>query len=329
MTGLSLLFAAVVAASPPTGMVEKQAHGIRFVHRPRHADSVRELVRMTPSITRELRRDLGLAALPPVELRVAQSPNDLRALSPAAAPPPTGALGVAYPGRGLVVLSLSAGAATLPMSLRALYTHELSHIALAEAVGHRPVPRWFAEGLALRHSGEASWSRLQALWGATVSGRLVPIARLDRAFPRGEQTGTLAYAEAGAFVGFLAEDDRAGALAELCARVRAGAPFRRALEANYATDLEELEKQFFLRLDRRFSLIPALTGVSTVWGVVALLLLTAWRRKKREARAKLARWEREERAQDVAEALAAREREAPSDDEARRADEDGRVHTVH
>lgn len=312
MTGLALLVTAVLAASPPADMIETQAHGVRFVHRPRHAAEARELGRMTPSIAHALKLELGLRAFPPVEVVIAQNPDDLRALSPTDPPPPAGALGVAYPRRGLVVLSLSAGAATLPIALRALYTHELSHIALGAAVSQRPVPRWFAEGLAIRHSGEMSWGRLEALWGATVSGTLVPIDRLDAAFPAGDHQDTLAYAESGDFVGFLAEADRPDALAELCARVRAGVPFRRALEANYATDLEDLQKQFFARLDRRFSIVPALTGVGAVWGVVALLLIVAWRRKRREARAKLARWEVEESAMDRAEALAERvETEVP------------------
>jgi hypothetical protein len=353
MTGLALLLTAVVAASPPTGMIETELHEVRFVHRPRHRSEARELGRMTPSITRALRRELGLRRFPPVEVRVAQSPDDLRALAPNDPPPPAGALGVAYPRRGLVVISLSAGAQTLPIALRALYTHELSHVALGEAVGHRPIPRWFAEGVAMRHSKEMSWGRLEALWGATVSGNLVPIDRLDRAFPAGDHQDTLAYAESGEFVGFLAEGDRPGALAELCGRIRAGVPFRQALEANYATDLEELQKQFFATLQRRFSIIPALTGMGAIWGVVSLLLVLAWRRKKREARTKLARWEKEERAEDVQaaepEAVTGdagammghfEEREAepappPLPDEASAPDgmhrvyRDGRYHTVH
>lgn len=303
MSGLALLFTAVLVGSPPAGMVAEQAHGVTFVHRPRHASEARRLARMTPRIAGKLSRELGLASLPPIEVRVAQSPDDLQALSPRDPPPPRDALGVAYPGRRLVIVALSAGASTLPISLEALYTHELSHLVLAEAVGHRPVPRWFAEGLAIRQSGELPWARLEALWGATVSGRLVPIRRLDRAFPRGEHLGTLAYAEAGELVSFLAEEDRPGALAELCERVRSGVPFEQALEANYATGIEELEQQFFRRLDHRFSVIPALTGVSAVWGIVAILLVAAWRRKKREARAKLARWTEEERAADLADTL--------------------------
>jgi len=355
MTGLALLFTAALAASPPTGMVETELHGVRFIHRPRHRSEARALGRMTPSITKKLSRELGLERFPPVEVRVAQSPDDLRALSPTDPPPPAGALGVAYPRRHLVVVSLSAGAQTLPIALRALYTHELSHVALGEAVGHRPIPRWFAEGLAIRHSGEMPWGRLEALWGATVAGRLVPIDRLDRTFPAGDHQDTLAYAESGEFVGFLADGDRPGALAELCERIAAGVPFRHALEANYATDLEDLQKQFFATLDRRFSVIPALTGMGAIWGIVALLLIGAYRRKKREARKKLARWEVEERAEDRAAEPAgemgadadtglevvAEEAELlepappPLPDEAgpvdgvRRVYRDGRYHTVH
>lgn len=349
MTGLALLVTAVLAVSPPADMIETQSHGIRFVHRPRHASEARELGRMTPAITRALRRELGLPAFPPVEVRVAQSPDDLRELSPTDSPPPAGALGVAYPARHLVVVSLSAGAATLPIALKALYTHELSHVALGEAVGQRRVPRWFAEGLAIRHSGEMSFGRLESLWGATISGTLLPIDRLDRAFPAGDHQNSLAYAESGDFVAFLADGDRPGALAELCARVRAGVPFRQALENNYATDLEELQKQFFSGLERRFSIIPALTGMGAIWGVVALLLVAAWRRKKREAKKKLAVWEVEERALDLAETLATDDAEPvehldgapdtgppplPDDaavppDGVRRVYHDGRFHTVH
>ncbi|MBI2896687.1 MAG: hypothetical protein HYY06_24225 [Deltaproteobacteria bacterium] len=327
-------------ADPPAGFAERTVDGVRLVYRPRHASEALQVAGMTKDLARRITADLGIGGLGPIEVRIAQSPDDLRRLAPRDAPPPGGAIGVAYPARRLVVISLSAGAATLPISLEALYAHELSHLALADAVGHRPVPRWFAEGMAIRHSGELSWERLRALWGATIGGSLIPLADLDRRFPTGEHSASLAYAEAGDFVRFLGDDDRPAALAELCARIRAGVPFYDALEANYATSRWELERQFFASLRKRFSVIPAITGVGAVWSFVALLLVLAWRRKKRQARVVLARWEVEERTTDereaAAEAAAKEPTEAPSPTPGEdggsalaRVYHDGDYHTLH
>src|SRR5688572_27370496 len=141
------------AASPPEGFVRTgSGTPVSFVHRPRHGSQARQLLRATPPILQRIQEDLGVSGPLGVEVWIAQNPADLRALAPRDPPPPPGALGVAYPARRLIVLSLSAGAQVLPMSLEALYTHELSHVALSEAVGGNRVPRWFTEGVAIRHS---------------------------------------------------------------------------------------------------------------------------------------------------------------------------------
>jgi hypothetical protein len=83
--------------------------------------------------------------------------------------------------------------------------------------------------------------------------------------------------------------------------------------------------------------------MGALWGVIALLLLTAYRRKKREARAKLVRMEVEERAEDEAEPAAPDEPAPPEEaasppplpedaappDGVHRVYRDGRYHTLH
>ena len=58
-------------------------------------------------------------------------------LAPTGAPPPAYAVGVAYPALRLILLSMVTPDKWLPPDLDAVYTHELSHVALHEAVGER------------------------------------------------------------------------------------------------------------------------------------------------------------------------------------------------
>jgi hypothetical protein len=172
--------------------------------------------------------------------------------------------------------------------------HELTHLALADAVGGHHVPRWFDEGLAVHESGELPVARFWALWDATVSKRLLPLADLDRSFPADRYEVNVAYAESADFVRFLMRDADRARYGSLVQRVRAGVPFGRALEDAYGTDVAKLEYEWREERSRRFGLAPVLTGSGLLWVAVAGLMVAAWTKRRRRARAILAQWAREE-----------------------------------
>jgi hypothetical protein len=221
-------------------------------------------------------------------------------LSPQGAPPPAYAAGVAHPSLHLALLTLQAPQTWEAPDLSELLRHELTHIALADAVAGHHVPRWFDEGLAVHESGELPAARFWALWNATLSKRLLPLADLDRGFPLDRYDVNVAYAESADFVRFLmraADRARYGSLVD---RVRAGVPFDRALEDAYGTDIHKLEYEWSEERGRKFGLAPMLAGSGLLWITIAGLMVAAWVKRRRRARQKLAQWAREEAAMDAA-----------------------------
>jgi hypothetical protein len=269
--------------------------------------SVREQVESARRDAEEFRArlssDLGQPVLPHVLVRVARGPQQMIELAPEGAPPPTYAAGVAYPAVHLILLTLVAPGTWETPDLSEVLGHELTHLALDEAVEDRHVPRWFNEGFAIHESGELALKRLRVLWDATVSHRLLPLADLDRSFPDDGPEVGVAYAESADVVRFLMRDDDRARFGSLVQRVKAGTPFERALADAYSTDLRKLEFEWREEASHRFGLVPILTGGGVVWTLIAGLAVLAYVKRRRRAKAKLAQWAREEAEVDAKMAL--------------------------
>ncbi len=251
--------------------------------------------------------DLGQPVLEHALVRIARDPEQMKALAPEGAPVPEYASGVAWPALHLAILSMQAPRTWEATDLPELARHELMHLALTDAVGGRRVPRWFDEGLAVHESGEAWTARVQTLWQSTLSKSLIPFADLDRGFPAEGSEAGIAYAESADVVRFLMRDDDRARFGSLVQRVRAGTSFDRALGDAYDTDLRKLEYEWRLDVSHRFGLLPAVTGGTALWGLMSVLAIVAFMRRRKRAKLKLEQWAREEAEMDAAEA-AARER---------------------
>jgi Peptidase MA superfamily len=287
-----------------------------------------------------LAEDFGQPALDGVLVRVARTPEQMAELAPAGAPPPPYAAGVAYPSLHLILLTLQAPQTWDAPDLSELLAHELTHVALTEAVASHHVPRWFDEGLAIHESGEVPWARTKTLWDATLGKHLLPLSYLDRAFPGDSYEVNEAYAESADFVRFLMRDTDRARFGALLQRVRVGVPFERTLEDAYGADVRKLEYEWREELGRRFGVIPMVTGGGLLWVLVAGLAGAAWLKKRRRSKAKLAEWAREEAEMDAALAATRVAGEgaagvAAEDDVPARVpsvpvvEHDGRWHTLH
>jgi hypothetical protein len=263
------------------------------------------LVQDAEEFRKRLAADLGQPVFDHVLVRVARSPEQMAELAPEEAGVPTYAAGVAYPPVHVAILALQAPDTWEAPDLVELLRHELTHLALADAVGGRHVPRWFDEGLAIYESGESRFARLRVLWDATLSDRLLPLVELDRSFPSDHYEVSIAYAESADFVQFLMRDADRARYGSLVQRVRAGVDFTRALGDAYDSDLRKLEYEWREERQRHFGVTPLLTGSGLVWLAVVGLAGAAWWKRRRTAKAKLAEWAREE-AQADAELVAAR-----------------------
>ena len=261
-----------------------------------------DLVTKADEIRTRLAEDTAQPVLDHVLVRVVRSPQQMAELAPDGAPPLPYAAAMAYPSLRVAILAMQAPDTWEAPDLAELLGHELTHLALSDATAGHHVPRWFDEGLAIQESGEEGFRRTWALWEAAVGRRLLPLDEIDREFPTDRYEVNVAYAESADFVRYLMRDSDRARFGSLVQRVRAGTSFDRALDDAYGTDLRKLEYEWREDVGHRFSVVPMLTGGGVLWSLIAGLTIAAWVRKRRQAKAKLAQWAREEAEADAARA---------------------------
>ncbi len=267
-------------------------------------DALRETTRADLA---RVTRELG-AEEQDVLVRVARDPDEMRACAPPEAPPPGYAVGVAYPGLSLIVLTLSAPTTWERPPIDRVLVHEWSHVALHRAVGGRHVPLWFNEGLAIHEARERSMDRVRTLWEATVRDTLIPLDALSARFPARPHAVDLAYAESADFVGWLFErgDSGASEVGRMLERIADGQGFEEAASQTFSAGLGQLEDEWRTELGRRYAALPLLLGSSLAWIVVLVLLVLAYRRRRKDDARTLARWEADEAREEVARVARAR-----------------------
>ncbi len=280
--------------TPPTFNVADRGW-IHFAYPPSTRARVQPLLREADEVRAELGRRLGQSVLRNVHVRVARTPFEMTTLAPEGAPYPKYASGVAYSEIGLVLLTLESGQANSLYDIGEVFRHELAHLALADAIGDAErVPHWFNEGLAVHLSGESSLLRLRTLTTSTLSGRLIPLSRIDRGFPPDAAQAEIAYAEAADVVRFLLRQEDRERFPALIARLRDGEPFASALRDAYGVDLWTLEHEWREDVAKRYSFLPVFFSGSLIWIGVLVLFALAWRRRRRQSKETLERWAREE-----------------------------------
>jgi hypothetical protein len=261
-------------------------------------DRIAPLVEKADGWKAQLSSDFGEEVLTrPIEVRVGRTWDDLTTLVPHELGVLPYAVGEAYTPLRLVVVSLTEPSGGEPADLETVFHHELSHVALADAIGGRHVPRWFDEGLAIYESGEHPIRRMKELWDATLFRQLLPLADLDRHFPDHPGEVNIAYAESADVVRFLLRGKDQLRFVRLIDRLRTGAPFDRALSDAYGTDVRRLEYEWREACAKRNTFAPMLASGSFVWVLAFGALVLGYRRRRQDAQATLARWEREERAE--------------------------------
>ena len=304
---------AAVRLPPPPAEFTRLEAGWLVIEAP---GSIRDRVDALASDAREFRAqlasDLGQPVLSDVLVRIARNPAQMAELSPTDSPPFAYASGMAYPSLHLILLSMQAPETWEAPDLKETLRHELTHLALDEAVSGHHVPRWFNEGLAIEESGEHALNRYKTLWDATLSHSLLPLADLDRSFPSDRAQVGIAYAESADVVRFLMRNDDRARFGSLVQRVRAGAAFDRALDDAYDTDVRKLEYEWREEVSHRYGLVPMLTGGGALWTIIAALAAVAFVKRRRRSKAKLAEWAREEAEMDAA-ILAAGQGVVPGD----------------
>jgi hypothetical protein len=249
----------------------------------------------------------GLAVPAVVELRIVRDAADMSRAAPGGRVPPWAA-GVAYPALGVVVVALWRGPSTL--DLEGTVDHELAHLALGAALGDA-APRWLHEGFAYLHSTDVSWERSRTLAGMAWFGSTIDLDDLEHAFPAEELPASRAYAQSYDFVAFLARRGRWGEpgdrgdrfpfqrfLAEVAATRDVDAAAQRA----FGRPIDQLFEEWRADLRGRFMFLPIGLALLAAWLAVVVLLVVAWRKRRRQNAQRLAEWDRQERAREEARA---------------------------
>ena len=200
--------------------------------------------------------------------------------APGAARIPPWAAGVAFHRHDLVLLRTDSRTGRA-RDLAQVLAHELAHLALSAAVGHRRLPRWFQEGFAIHQAGEWTMGRVTALGGAVLGDRLFSLEVLTDSFPTSPPDVELAYAQSIDFVAWLLGQYGRPRFHRLIGLLDRGWSFINAIEEAYDQGIFTLEADWHTDLNLRFTWIPLVTGTASLWGLATLVLVAAWLRKRR------------------------------------------------
>jgi hypothetical protein len=289
---------ATVPALPPD-FRSRMTGRVKLAFHPQDEGIAGRLSAGLPKALRVVADELGVARDQALEIRIARSPAELARLAPESAPPPAYAVGVAYPALGLIVLSVVDPQSFFPPNLSDVLTHELSHILLYRAAGQKPLPLWFIEGLAVHQAGEQRLSRVQTLWEAAVVDDILTTAELSQRFPTRPRQVNLAYAESADLVEYLLRSEANRTyLVSLLREVKQGRSFEQALLSAYGVDLPYLEHEWRRSLGERYRVLPMVLTGTALWGGIAVLVVIAFIRRRRDQRHKLSRWAEEEARED-------------------------------
>ena len=185
-------------------------------------------------------------------------------------------------------------------ALTTLY-HEISHIIAREASGvkYNELPLWFNEGLAQYASGEKTWEMQYHLVTSSLLGTFFSFSELTYQFPRSESEARKAYEESFNIISYLLETYGIRSIQEIFRGLRRNQPFEASFhQATGQTVAEfELAWQETMRFD--YTWIPVFTGAGTVWGIMSLMFLLAYFRKKKRTDRRLKLMEIEDEIEDL------------------------------
>jgi hypothetical protein len=288
--------------APPEGFNTYDGGWVRLAFPPSKRHRIQPLIHEADAYRERLRELFGYPVLNQVFVHVGRTPGEMATLAPAGSPFPKYAEGVAYPGLGLILLTIEPKYPNTEHDLGEVFRHELAHLALHEALEGRHVPLWLNEGFAIHLSGESAMDRMQTLATATLSETLMPLAQLDRHFPDDIVQTPVAYAQSADVVRHLLRTRYSQRFVAMLRRVRSGQPFASAMADAYGFDVygvgeNSLEDEWRRDVAKRYTFWPVLFSGSMVWvGALGLFVVGYYRRRKQQ-RVTLDRWAVEEAAE--------------------------------
>ena len=202
--------------------------------------------------------------------------------------------GYAFSDRGVAVLLPERTPSYPDSTFEELVLHEIGHILVYRAVAGAEIPRWFNEGLALYIGRPWRLEDHSRVTWALVSGRRVALGDLEPYFHSNREAARHAYALAGAFVQDLVHRQGASAVAQILTAVAAGSDFEQAYLVATGQPLADAEHDFWSRHTVLYRWVPIIGSSATLWVLVTLLSLVAFRRRRARDAALRRKWEIED-----------------------------------
>ena len=276
----------------------REAPELRFEAPPVLAPQVEQLKTIDPASLVAIMDLLGLdQAGAPITVQLA------REGSPAARLPPSWAVAYALGDASLVVLIPSRVPGYPDHTLETVLRHEIAHVLIARAARHRQgpstqnrggVPRWFNEGLAIHGARDWGLEDRARLTLATVRRGGIALDDLDQRFQGGQHSAASAYALSAAFVRYLLDQHGPFVASRIFDQLARGQTFDQAFRRAVGHSLLVEERRFWRHLDIWSKWVPLLSSSTTLWMLITLLALWAFKRRRERDAEQLAAWDQEE-----------------------------------
>ena len=281
------------AAGPPPAMEAFHTENFVFTFPPGASGPMRGLAAGAEALRRRLCDDLGVPCFGgPVRVHLATSPQEWIDAQPDGGDGHVDwASGIAHTRRAMIILRSDRGGL---LDLADTFAHEVSHMALKHGVGHRFLPRWFVEGVAIHQAGEEVVERVRSVSQAALTRSLIPIDDLAFSFPDSGGGVHLAYAESVLFLRWLLAERSDGHVAVI-ARVAAGEKFRDVFPEIFGDRPSALWESWRDSIRERASWLSLVTDSGIFWVLATLIFILAYWRRRKQFRARLAQMEEEER----------------------------------
>jgi len=178
-------------------------------------------------------------------------------------------------------------------SLESVFRHEVTHLALSQRAGGRPLPRWLHEGVAM--SIDRGWDtsdRIRLLLAMTGNPATADLTRL---FSSGSQPETAeAYGLAAALVADIEQRHGRTTPARIAGRVARGIPFATAFEQEVGDTPDQAAERAWVAYRRWTLWMSALTSETAIWGLIVTLAIVGSIVQARRRRRRRARWDETE-----------------------------------
>lgn len=258
--------------------------GLRFHHLKRYRPAIAQMVERGPVILRRMEAALGLEDMPTVEVWVVPRVSDYFEFHDISDRAPKWAVGLSFSGKHEVIVAH--GGQRAPGEAMTTFAHELAHVAVDHARQGKPVPRWFHEGFAVMMADQWTPERSERLAVAASGDNLTRFDDLWETFPGHQYSASLAYDQSFHFVRWLRAEHGEDLFARVMERVRDGADFRAALEAETGASFAAVEAVWGDSISDATSFWAILRDDFTIFFGAGLLFLIAYgivrRRRRRQ-----------------------------------------------